>query len=325
MVVYGLQEVFSCVGTVWTTLTGERTSARRLLPRIVGRSTEPLRTVFGATLAADHTFDEEHRSDIVIVGDLFLNDDLGPVGRWKRETEWLHSQYERGAIVCSVCTGSMMLAEAGLLDDHEATTHWSARELFADCYPRVLLRPERVLVPAGSEHRIVTSGGSMSWTDLALYLIARFCGEHEARRIAKVFLLGDRSDGQLPFAAMARPRQHDDGIVADCQLWIAEHYAVKNPVSQMIARSGLAERTFKRRFRKTTGYPPLGYVQSLRIEEAKHMLETTDGAIDDIALEVGYQEPASFRRLFKKLTGISPKQYRMRFQSVTIRPSTEPA
>ncbi len=316
MVVYGLQEVFSCVGIAWEALTGEKTETRLMPPRIVGRTTAPMRTTFNATLAADHTFDEEHRTDVVIVGDLFFEEGGSPVGRWKEEIEWIRDQYERGAIICSVCTGSMMLAEAGLLDNHEATTHWSAQGTFEECYPRVLLRPERVLVPAGLEHRIVTSGGATSWTELALYLIARFCSDAEARRIAKIFLFGDRSDGQLPFAAMVRPRQHEDAAIAESQTWIADHYAVANPVSRMAERSGLPSRTFKRRFAKTTGYTPLDYVQSLRIEEAKQMLETTNDAIDDIASQVGYDEPNSFRRLFKKTTGITPNKYRVRFKSV---------
>lgn len=319
MVVYGLQEVFSCVGTIWESLTGESVATRQMTPRIVGRATAPMRTTFNATLAADHTLDEKHRSDVIIVGDLVFSDGGGPVGRWKPEIAWIRDQYNLGAIVCSVCTGSMMLAEAGLLDEHEATTHWSARGTFAECYPHVILRPERVLVPTGQEHRIVTSGGATSWTELALYLVARFSGEAEARRIAKVFLFGDRSDGQLPFAAMVRPKQHDDSVIADCQEWIADHYAVANPVSRMIARSGLAKRTFKRRFAKTTGYAPLDYVQSLRIEEAKHMLETTDDAIDDIGFGVGYEDPNSFRRLFKRMTSITPNQYRVRFQSLAAR------
>lgn len=316
MVVYGLQEVFSCVGTIWESLTGEKTTTRLMMPRIVGRTTEPMRTTFNAMLAADHTFDEQHRSDVVVVGDMVFEEGGGPVGRWEKEIAWLRDQYDRGAIICSVCTGSMMLAEAGLLDNHEATTHWSAQGTFEECYPRVLLRPERVLVPTGLEHRIVTSGGATSWTELALYLVARFCGDAEARRIAKVFLFGDRSDGQLPFAAMVRPKQYEDAVVAHCQRWIADHYAVANPVSRMAEHSGLSLRTFKRRFMKVTGYAPLGYVQSLRIEEAKHMLETTDETIDDIAAQVGYQEPNSFRRLFKKTTGIAPNQYRLRFKNV---------
>lgn len=315
-IVYGLHEVFTCVGTVWETLTGEKTNTRLMTPRIVGRTTAPMRTTFGAMLVADHTLDEEHRSDVVIVGDLNFDDGGSPVGRWSDEVAWISNQYERGAIVCSVCTGSMMLAEAGLLNNREATTHWSARGVFEQCYPQVLLRPERVLVPSGLEHRIVTSGGSTSWTELALYLVARFCGDKEARRIAKIFLFGDRSDGQLPFAAMARPKQHEDAVISESQVWIADHYAVASPVMRMVGQSGLTSRTFKRRFTNATGYAPLDYVQSLRIEEAKQMLETTDDAIDDIASLVGYDEPNSFRRLFKRTTGITPHQYRVRFKIV---------
>lgn len=316
-VVYGLQEVFACVGTVWERLTGEPTQARRIRPRIVARTLAPIRTTFRAMLGPEHLLTDEHRSDIVIVGDLNLDDAEGPVGRWAEETQWLRDQFDRGAIVCSVCTGSMMLAEAGLLNHHEATTHWSACDVFAQCYPNVLLRPERVLVPSGLEHRIVTTGGSTSWNELALYLIARFCGEGEARRIAKVFLFGDRSDGQLPFAAMVRPRQHNDAAIARCQRWVAAHFAARNPVSTMAEQAGLPMRTFKRRFAKVTGHAPLEYVQTLRIEEAKRKLEASEEPIANIASSVGYDEPNSFRRLFKRTTGITPNQYRLRFKTVS--------
>jgi transcriptional regulator GlxA family with amidase domain len=131
-----------------------------------------------------------------------------------------------------------------------------------------------------------------------------------------LFLFGDRSDGQLPFTARVRPRQHDDAAIAQAQLWIADNYATTNPVSEMTRISGLAPRTFKRRFEAATGYAPLDYVQSLRIEEAKQMLEASDNAIDDIAEAVGYIEPGAFRRLFKRATGLSPLQYRQRFQQM---------
>lgn len=112
---------------------------------------------------------------------------------------------------------------------------------------------------------------------------------------------------------MVRPRQHEDATIAKCQSWIAEHYSLPNPVAEMTTRSGLAERTFKRRFRSTTGYTPIDYVQSLRIEEAKHMLETSQQAIDDVAEQVGYEDSGSFRRLFKRQVGISPHKYRQRY------------
>ncbi|MDX1401300.1 MAG: helix-turn-helix domain-containing protein, partial [Kiloniellales bacterium] len=198
------------------------------------------------------------------------------------------------------------------------TTHWSASRIFREYYPNVALKSERVLVATGAEHRIVTSGGSAAWTDLALYLIARFCGDIEARRIAKIFLFGDRSDGQLPFAAMVRPKQHKDAVVAEIQVWIASHYAQPNPVAAMAKRSGLTERTFIRRFKAATGYAPLNYVQTMRIEESKQILETTDDPIDNIALAVGYDDPNSFRRLFKRTTGVSPSRYRQRFKSIVM-------
>lgn len=122
----------------------------------------------------------------------------------------------------------------------------------------------------------------------------------------------------MPFAVIARPRQHSDSVVADSQAWIATHYEVPNPVATLINRSGLTPRTFARRFKKATGYTPIEYVQTLRIEEAKQQLEATDDPVDEIAVNVGYDDAGSFRRLFKRLTGISPGAYRQKFQMPEI-------
>lgn len=316
-VLHGFFEVLSFVGSGWEMLTGWPPGPRRFLPRIVAASRDPFPNVVGLPIAPNLSFAEARRADIVIVADLAINRDEDTRGRWPEAVTWLRQQHAQGALVCSVCTGSLLLAEAGLLDGVEATCHWAATDQIRKRYPAVQLRPERVLVSSGTEHRIVTSGGSASWTDLALYLVARFCGEDEARRTAKLFLFGDRSSGQAPFAARVRPAQHEDAAIAAAQVWIAENYAAANPVAGMTAASGLSARTFKRRFQAATGYSPLEYAQSLRIEEAKQMLEATDDPIDHIAAEAGYVEPASFRRLFKRSTGISPLQYRQRFRQMT--------
>lgn len=314
-VIGGLFEVFSYVGSGWEMLTGWPAGPRRFVPHVVADSRDPFRNQVGLPIAPDLSFAEAKRADIVIVPDLGIGRDENPCGRWPEATAWLRDQHRQGALICSVCTGLMVLAEAGLLDGLEATCHWAAVDQVRQCYPGVKLLPERVIVPAGIEHRIITAGANASWTDLTIYLVARFCGEEEARRTAKLFLFGDRSDGQLPFSARVRPRQHDDAAIGDAQSWVAEHYAAGNPVAEMERISGLASRTFKRRFQSATGYGPLEYVQSLRIEEAKQMLETTDMSIDDITAEVGYSEPAAFRRIFKRGTGIPANQYRKRFQS----------
>jgi transcriptional regulator GlxA family with amidase domain len=264
-------------------------------------------------VAPHGSFADPGPADLILVSDLAVDMDLGPRGRWPEAVRWVRERYRAGAVVGTVCTGSLLLAESGLLDGREATTHWAAARLFASHYPAVRLCPERILVAADAEQRIVTSGGASSWEDLALHFIDRYCGKVEAVRTAKLFQFGDRSEGQLPYAAMPRPRRHEDAAVADCQAWLADHYDVATPVARMVERSGLAERTFKRRFRKATGYSPVEYVQTLRIEEAKDLLERTAMATDEIASEVGYEDSAFFRRLYKRHTGITPARYRRRF------------
>ncbi len=323
-VVYSLYEVLGAVGRVWQEVTGEVVPARGMRPIVVAEHDEPFRCRVGATITPDARFAGVDALDIVIVPDLAITADDNLHGLWPAAVDWIRRQYAAGAIVCSVCTGSLLLAEAGLLDGIEATTHWSACALFASHYPKVKLHPERILVPSGCEHRVITSGGFASWSELALYLVARFSGRQEAIRIAKLFVLGDRSDGQLPFSAMIRPSRHSDGLIERCQAWIAYHYAGPAPVKRLIEYSGLHARTFKRRFRAATGYSPIEYVQAVRIEEAKHFLETTNLPTDEVAEQVGYRDPASFRRLFRHMTGVTPARYRQRFASIASGAGTLP-
>lgn len=315
-VVHSIYEVLTYVGPGWQAMTGWPGGSHRFLPRIVGASRTPFRNDAGLPVVPELSCDEAKRADVVIVADIALDREHDVRGRWPVEAAWLRGQHAQGALVCSVCTGSLILAESGLLDGEEATCHWAAADQMRAQYPAVTLRPERVLVASGAGHRIVTTGAHASWTDLMLYLIARICGEEEARRSAKLFLFGDRTSGQLPFTARVRPRQHKDAAIAAAQEWIAENYAKPNPVAGMVIASGLTARTFTRRFEAASGYAPLAYVLSLRMEEAKQMLEASDDPIDGIAAEIGYLEPSAFRRLFKRATGITPLDYRRRFRRV---------
>ncbi|MBV1789812.1 helix-turn-helix domain-containing protein [Marinobacterium sp. D7] len=315
-VLYSLQEIFATVGGAWEAMTGKPAGQVRMQPQLVAHTRDLFQCAMGTPVRADATFDSPDRYDLIIATDLLLEAETDPRGRWPKATGWIRRQYDQGALVASVCTGGLLLAEAGLLDGLEATTHWSITALFEQFYPGVKLTPEKVLALTGIEHRVITAGGASSWVELALYLIAHYCGAEEATRTSKVFLLGDRSDGQLPFATMTRPRHHSDAVIDRCQAWIANHYELANPVARMVAYSGLAERTFKRRFTAATGYTPIEYIQTLRIEEAKQLLESTDMATDHIGVEVGYEDPASFRRLFKRMTGVTPARYRLRFRTI---------
>lgn len=316
MAVFGLYEVLGSVGNIWPLLTGEITEVRSIRPQIVARQSEGFMSTIGIPIIPQAVIGEDHRPDVTIICDIELPLKGGPKGRWQDEIIWIRDQVERGGVVCSTCSGSVLLAEAGLLDGQNATSHWSAAELFRDRYTAVKFQPERILCDSGHNGRLITTGGASSWQDLALYLIGRYCGPAEAVRASKIFVIGDRSDGQLPFAAMTRPRKHEDIAIAECQLWIADHYAEPAPVMRMVQQTGLPERTFKRRFKIATGYTPVDYVQALRIEEAKQMLETSDDGIENIAAEVGYEDSSFFRRIFKRQVGLSPAQYRRRFRMI---------
>ena len=221
-------------------------------------------------------------------------------------------------MVASVCSGSLLLAETGLLDGVDATTHWGFGDVIARRYPEIHLRRERILVPAGAGHRIVTAGGASAWGDLMLYLISRLADEEEARRIAKIYLLQPHNDGQLHYASLVAGRQHEDALVADAQVWAARNYMTATPVAAMARRAGLTERSLLRRFRKATGQTPVDYIQTLRVEEAKQMLETTDAPIEEIAAEVGYTETSSFRNSFKRHVGVADSAYRRKRLQLSI-------
>ncbi len=157
------------------------------------------------------------------------------------------------------------------------------------------------------------AGGGTSWLDLALYLIGRFVGMDAAMQVARVHLIDWHAIGQQPFARLARTRQNEAAVIAPCQEWIAENYHEPAPVAAMVRLSGLPERTFKRRFQLATGMAPLEYVHTLRLEESKQMLETSDQPIEAIANEVGYEDAGYFSRLFRTKVSLTPAQYRKRF------------
>ena len=209
-----------------------------------------------------------------------------------------------------------MLAETGLLDGREATSHWGYQDLFSKRYPKVRFRPEPNLVFADAAGRIVTAGGTTSWHDLALHIISRHCSPGEALRIAKVYLLKWHSEGQLPYAMLVRRASHADSVVRTCENWLGQHFRKTDAIKQVVELAKIPERTLKRRFKAATGTTLIEYLQNLRIEEAKRLLESGHMPVDEISVEVSYEDPSFFRRLFKRCTGLTPSQYRRMFQPV---------
>ena len=206
-----------------------------------------------------------------------------------------------------------MLAATGLLDGCPATSHWGYQDLFRRRYPKVRFHPEPNLMFADPEGRIVTAGGTTSWHDLAIHIIARHGSPGEAMRIAQVYLLKWHGEGQLPYATLVRRQPHAYAIVRGCEDWLAEHMRHTDALKQAVEQAGIPERTLKRRFRQATGTTLIEYLQNLRIEAAKRLLETSRLAVDEISVEVGYEDASFFRRLFKRRCGLTPSQYRRMF------------
>ncbi|QDF99144.1 transcriptional regulator [Azoarcus sp. DD4] len=281
---------------------------------VVGEATGPLPLASGVPFEVQRAIDAVDSSDIVIVPSLLLRSPGWEQGRYPRLVAWLSAMHARGAVLCSACSGVFLLAETGLFDGKDATVHFGYAQAFAAAYPAVAIHPERVLVISGLHEELVSSGASTSWHDLVLYLIARFAGATVAQEVARMFALQWHQDGLTPYMVFEGRADHGDGEIRGAQQWLSEHFSVANPVEEVIKRSRLAERTFKRRFASATGLTPIAYVQRLRIEDAKRRLERTDVSIDEISWRVGYEDPAFFRRLFRRTTGLAPSAYRRRFR-----------
>jgi transcriptional regulator GlxA family with amidase domain len=313
---FGLYDVLSTAGIAFDEVVSGQPGNPVLEVRIVAAEHAPFRCVWDVLVEPACAIDEITEADAAVACDMYIPVTESPRGRYPAETRWLNRIYESGAIVSSVCSGSLVLADAGLLDGMEAASHWAYRDMFREYFPKVSLREQDVLTISGADSRIVTAGGVASWQDLALYLIARLCGQRHAIDVAKVHLLSSHDEGQLPYKVMGPRPQKADAVIRECQLWIADNYTCANPVSQMGERSGLNPRTFARRFIAASGYPPMEYVHSLRIEEAKQILETESLSVDEVSHQVGYEDPAYFRRLFKRKVGLTPARYRRKFAGI---------
>lgn len=279
----------------------------------------------GLPIEVNRAIDEIAATDIVIVPSILLSGNEWQTGRYPDLIAWLKAVHARGATICSACSGIFVLAETGLFDGVDATVHWAYAEPFRRAFPAVPIFPDRVLIAAGERQQLVSSGASMTWHDLVLYLIARHVGAAAAQSVARAFALQWHHDGLAPYIVFEGPKNHGDAAVAAAQEWLAENFSVASPVEQMIRRSNLAERTFKRRFTQATGYAPIEYVQRLRVEDAKRRLERTDAPVDEIGWQVGYEDAAFFRRLFKRMTGLPPGTYRRRFQIPDFATTSPPA
>jgi transcriptional regulator GlxA family with amidase domain len=316
----GLYETFNSFGLL--SAFEPEVPSQPFLVEIVAPRGNSERGASGLPLGAHGTYDRVKHTDIAIVPLMMVNGADWTRGRYPGIVDWLKKLHRKGALLCSACTGVLLLAETGLLNGREATIHWAFAPTFHRNFPKVRLRTQEVLISAGKRREFVMTGGVMSWHDIALYLIAHHLGPTVAQAMAKLLMLEWHGNGQSPYIAFSPVFDHGDSLVRQLQQWLQSHYMVANPVEEMVARSDMSRRTIARRFRKATGKSPISYVQHLRIAEARRRLERTGKSIEEIGFEVGYENTAFFRRVFKRATRLTPGAYRCKFQMPGFKPSS---
>lgn len=224
--------------------------------------------------------------------------------------QWLRDRHAQGVVLCSVCAGVFTLAETGLLNGRTVTTHWCFLETFSNRYPDTELNLQKLIIDDGD---IVTAGGLMAWTDLGLNLLDRFLGPSLTLKTARFLLIDPAGREQQHYRHFQPLLDHGDLAILKVQRHLQKTNAFNSSVSDMSSIACLENRTFLRRFQRATGYKPTEYCQQLSVEKAREKLELSGLSVEKIAWESCYKDTSAFRRVFKKIVGLNPSEYRRRF------------
>lgn len=285
--------------------------------QLVSRDGRPIRTATQVRIAVDSTYHDAEAADIVLVAaSPYSNKQDFPdfLSKQRPLIQWLKHQAEHDKLIISSCTATFLLAETGLLDGRPATTTWWLSELFQKRYPKIKLDIEQLIVKSGN---LVTGGAGNTDSLMALRLIEKYMGQQIASLTSKLMLVDSNHVEQTPYLTLQQQLNHNDSLVADAQTWLQIHMKEAGALDKLADHLSVSSRTLIRRFKQVMSITPNRYLQNLRIDTAKRLLETSGGTIESIMLQVGYNDLSSFSRLFQKKTGLTPRAYRGRFQSAS--------
>lgn len=261
------------------------------------------------TAHTDALINEVKKTDLIIIP--ALDGDIEQAVKANSDfIPWIVAHYKAGAEVASLCMGAFLLASTGLLNGKKCATHWMAANEFRTMFPEVNLVTEKIIT---DEHRLYSSGGAFSYLNLILYLIEKYAGRDIAVLSAKVFAIEMERDSQSSFIIFQGQRQHDDEAIKKAQAYIEKNYQDKITVDELATMLSISRRALERRFRKVTFNSVVEYIQRVRIEAAKMSLESARENVSEAMYNSGYTDTKAFRTTFKKLTGLSPVQYRSKF------------
>jgi transcriptional regulator GlxA family with amidase domain len=260
---------------------------------------------------------EIRKTDLIVIPSLNHNYET-TVKRNQLMIDWIKTQHRKGAEIASICTGAFLLASSGLLDGKSCSTHWSAADDLRMKFPEVEIRMGEVIT---DEHGIYTNGGAYSFLNLIIYLVEKFFDRETAIYCSKVFQIEMDRKSQLSFVIFKGQKQHQDDLVKQAQEYIERHPHEKISIEDLSSKLSVGRRNFDRRFIKATGDTPLEYAQRVKMESAKRAFETSIKTVNEVMYEVGYSDAKAFREVFRKITGLSPMEYRSKYNKSTLQNS----
>jgi len=276
---------------------------------LIGLTKEVQLNFASITVNANNVIKKTKQADLIIIPAISgninkaieLNKDFIP---------FINKQHNNGAEVASLCVGAFILASTGLLNGKQCSTHWLFANQFREMFPEVKLAEDKIIT---DQNGIYTSGGATSYWNLLLYLVEKYTSREMAIMASKFFLLDIDKSTQLPFRIFKGQKEHKDSLIISAQTYIEENYNEKLTVDELAERFNLSRRTFERRFKKATKNTIIEYMQRVKVEAAKIDLERGRKTVSEIMYDVGYVDSKSFRDVFKKYAGMSPIEYRNRF------------
>ncbi|MBS0246137.1 MAG: helix-turn-helix domain-containing protein [Proteobacteria bacterium] len=309
----GPLEVFHSAGNLWNMLRGDTTQPRFRV-RVASLDGRAVPSLCGLALTPNCGIADIKRADIIIVPASGI-DVQERIARQSKLLPWLRKWHARGAHIAGICTGVAFLAETGLLDGKQATTHWAVAGTMSQLYPKVQWRPEHFVT---EDSRLLCSGGVYASLDLSLYLVEKFCGHEIALQCAKSLLIGMPRHHQSGYAVTPLSRPHSDDRIKRVEDFLHDHLGNDISIDVLAERAGMGPRNFIRRFKAATGRLPRAYVQMLRVWAAKEMLEQGATSVQAVSSKIGYDDVAFFRSLFKRHTGMTPAAYREQFAGMRM-------
>lgn len=251
------------------------------------------------------------QTDLIIIPAIHDDPEIA-LARNSEFVPWLKQQYKGGAEIASFCVAAFFLASTGLLDGRQCSTHWIHADGFRKMFPKVDLVDDKIMT---EDHGIYTSGGAYSYLNLLLYLVEKFAGREIAILTAKTFMIDIDKESQSPFIMFQGQKSHEDQVVQKAQKYIENNFYEKIQVDELAQRLALSRRSLERRFKKATHNTITTYIQRVKVEAAKRSLEASRENVNEVMYGIGYSDEKSFRNTFKKITGISPVQYRNKYKT----------